>query len=257
VLRSSANVNVFDRDAETQGGYVYTTHGSLSSRLATQRSTEAILRSGRFAGRSVLDVGCGDGFYTVRYWDQGRPRAMAGIDAAERAVGVAGRNTRGRPIRLAVGDAHRLPYPDDSFDLVLVQSILHHDDEPLGLIREAFRLAPEILIHEPNGNNLGLKVIEKLSPYHREHHEKSYTSRQLARWIEAAGGRVVDRQFAGFVPMFAPDWLARATKWAEPAVERAPLVNALGCAVCIVVASRRPRGGGGPSPEAASRASPC
>jgi ubiquinone/menaquinone biosynthesis C-methylase UbiE len=181
-------------------------------------------------------MGCGDGFYTIYFWDYGQPRAMIGVDAAYGAIQVANSNKQGRPIGFIVGDVHRLPYPDNSFDLVLVQSILHHDDNPLGIISEAFRLAPEILIHEPNGNNFGLKIIEKTSRYHREHHEKSYTSRQLIRWVEQAGGRVVYKQFAGFVPMFCPDLLARLMKVVEPVVERLPLLNAAGSAICVLIA---------------------
>lgn len=231
-------IAVFNRDAARHAGYVYTTDARLSCRLATQRSTDAVLEVGRFAGRSVLDVGCGDGFYTLRYWDLGRPRAMVGVDAASRAIEVANANRGDRPIRFEAGDAHRLPYPDDSFDLVLIQSILHHDDDPPGALREAFRLAPEVLVHEPNGNNLGLKVIEKVSRYHREHRERSYAPRRLVRWVEQAGGRVVRGRFAGFVPMFCPDWLARGMKRAEPAVERLPVIRALGCAVYVFAATR-------------------
>src|SRR5215212_1089844 len=232
------NVDPFNRDAIHNEGYLYTTNTSLSSKMATNRSTATILRAGRFFGRSVLDMGCGDGFYTFRFWDHGKPRSMVGVDAAEKAIEIANKKRGNRPITFAVGDAHKLPYPDNSFDLVLIQSILHHDDDPLDMIREVFRLAPEILIHEPNGNNLGLKVIEKASKYHREHGEKSYTSHLLARWIKQAGGRVADRRFAGFVPMFCPDWVARTTKAFEPIVESVPIVNKLGCAVYVVVARR-------------------
>ena len=235
----SSGADPFNRDAAHHAGYVYTTDARLSCRLATQRSTDVVLELGRFAGRSVLDVGCGDGFYTLRYWDPGRPRAMAGVDAASRAVEVANANRGDRPIRFEVGDAHRLPYPDDSFDLVLIQSIPHHDDDPPGTLRKVFRLAPEVLVHEPNGNNLRLKVIEKVSRYHREHREKSYAPRRLVRWVEQAGGRVVRGRFAGFVPMFCPDWLARGMKRAELAVERLPVIRALGCAVYVFVATRQ------------------
>ena len=232
-------VEVFDRDAATHAGYRYTTGATLSSRLATQRSIDVVLAMGRFPGRTLLDVGCGDGFYTVRVWDAGRPRALVAVDAAHRALAVARQKAGKRPIRFAVGDAHHLPFPDRSFELVLVQSILHHDDAPLDLIREAFRLAPEVLIHEPNGNNPGLKIIERVSRYHRDHGEKSYTSRRLVRWVEEAGGEVVARRFAGFVPMFCPDWMARATKRLEPIVEGLPVLRALASAVTVIVARHR------------------
>jgi SAM-dependent methyltransferase len=233
------NVSPFDQDAAAHGGYVYTLAGRLSCQLATGRSLEAILETGQLAGRSVVDVGCGDGFYTISYWDRARPRALTGVDAAAAAVQVARTKGEGRPIRFEVADVHKLPFPDDSFDLALIQSTLHHDDDPADIIREAFRVAPMILIHEPNGNNLGLKVIEKVSRYHREHGEKSYGSRQIVRWVEAAGGEVQWRRFAGFVPMFSPDWLARLMKGVEPVLEATPGLRALGCAVFILVAKRK------------------
>jgi len=56
------NVEVFNRDVASNEGYRYTTNIRLSSQLATQRSTDMILGLERFADRTVVDVGCGDGF---------------------------------------------------------------------------------------------------------------------------------------------------------------------------------------------------
>jgi len=184
-------------------------------------------------------VGCGDGFYTIGYWDRGQPRALTGVDAAAAAVRVAREKSETRTIRFEVADVHALPFPNNSFDLALIQSTLHHDNDPASIIREAFRVAPVIVIHEPNGNNPGLKVIEKVSRYHREHGEKSYSSRQIVRWVEEAGGEVQWRRYAGFVPMFCPDWLARAMKTVEPLLESVPGLRALGCAVLVLVAKRK------------------
>src|SRR2546421_1477127 len=102
------NVEPFNRDAAGNEGYLYTTNASLSSKMATRRSTTIILATGRFMGRSVLDLGCGDGFFTFRFWDHGKPRSMVGVDAAEKAVEVANRKKGNRPINFIVGDAHHL-----------------------------------------------------------------------------------------------------------------------------------------------------
>jgi SAM-dependent methyltransferase len=185
-----------------------------------------------------VDVGCGDGFYTIRFWDLAQPKSMVGVDPAGHAIAVANTNKGNRPVKFLVGDAHELPFPDNSFDLALVQSILHHDDNPRSVIREAFRVAPEVLVHEPNGNNPGLKIIERISRYHLEHNEKSFTSKQLRRWIEESGGVIAYQRFAGFVPMFCPSLVARAMKAVEPFVEALPLLNTLGCAVTVIVARR-------------------
>jgi SAM-dependent methyltransferase len=240
VLRES--VEAFTRDAAANGGYGYTTGVRLSSRLATQRSTDAVTQTAAFVGRSVLDVGCGDGFYTTRIWDLGRPCGLVALDAAETAVRIAASKIGERPVRFLVADAHRLPFRDDAFDVVLLQSILHHADAPQQLVREALRVASRVVVHEPNGNNLGLKVIERVSKYHLEHREKSYTPRSVRRWFSAAGGTVVSCQFAGFVPMFCPGLLARLMKLLEPLVERLPVVNAVGCAVYVMVVKRYGRG---------------
>jgi len=232
------NIEVFNRDAASNAGYLYTTNIGLSSRLATRRSLDTIIRAGRFAGRTVVDVGCGDGYYTFQYWDRCRPKRLVGIDAAEKAIAVAQSKLNGRGVEFQVGNSHNLPFPDDSFDLVQLQSILHHDDDPPRSIWEAFRVAPEVLIHEPNGNNFGVKLFEKFSRYHREHQEKSFPVRTVSRWIRQAGGRVEYLCYAGLVPMFCPDWLARAMKTVEPLVETVPGLRTLGCAVYVIRAIR-------------------
>jgi SAM-dependent methyltransferase len=228
-------VEVFNRDAAANAGYGYTTGARLSSRMATQRSIDAITGTAEFAGRLVLDLGCGDGFYTARIWDIGRPRGLVALDAAEAAVRVAASKLGERPVRFLAADGHRLPFRDDSFDVVLLQSILHHDDTPADMVKEALRVASRMVVHEPNENNLGLKVIERVSKYHIEHGEKSYTPRRVGQWVSAAGGAVMSCRFAGFVPMFCPDTLARPMKFLELVVERLPRVNALGCAVYVMV----------------------
>jgi ubiquinone/menaquinone biosynthesis C-methylase UbiE len=237
-MSQKKGIDVFDQDVVNGGGYVYTTSDRLSSRLATQRTIDIILETDCFKDRTVLDMGCGDGHFTIHFWDVGSPRCLTAVDAAAQAIKIADKNKQDRPIEFMVGNAHHLPYPDNSFDVVLIQSILHHDDDPQDMIREAFRLAPLILIHEPNGNNLGLKIIEKISPYHREHGEKSYNTFQFRKWIRMTDGSIIHHRFAGFVPMFCPDWLARLTKTIEPVLESIPLLRDLMCSVVVIVAKR-------------------
>jgi hypothetical protein len=119
-----------------------------------------------------------------------------------------------------------------------MQAVLHHDSDPQATIREAFRVAREIIVLEPNGYSPILKLMERLSDYHRAHEERSYTAARLRRWVEAAGGRMVKGKFGIAVPMFCPDWLARTLKFAEPAIEGLPIVNRLLCAVYVFHATR-------------------
>src|SRR6266478_1269682 len=105
------NVDVFDRDAACNEGYLYTKSVRLSCRLATQRSTDAILATGCLLGRSIVDLGCGDGFYTIRFCDFGHPKSIVGVDPAGQAIAVANANKENRPLQFLIGDAHHLPFP--------------------------------------------------------------------------------------------------------------------------------------------------
>jgi SAM-dependent methyltransferase len=134
-----------------------------------------------------------------------------------------------------VESAYELPYDANSFDIAYLRGVLHHMDQPQLAIREAVRVASTVVVIEPNGYNPVLKVLERYSPYHVEHHEKSYPPLQLDRWATAAGGTVTVRKWAGLVPMFCPDWMARPLKVIEPLVEVAPLLNLISCAVYVSV----------------------
>jgi SAM-dependent methyltransferase len=232
-------MDIFDRDVLVYGGYQYTKSKSLSSHLALQRSLDAMLATDLLVNRSVLDMGCGDGFFTIRLWDKSRCKSMIGVDSAANAIKIADIDKKDRPIKFMVGDVQSLPFSNDSFDIVLLQSVLHHMDDPIKTIREAFRLAPLVLIHESNGNSIPLQIITKVSRYHKEHNEKVFSPRRVAGWVHESGGTVVYRKYANFVPMFCGERVARLMKFVEPLVENAPLLKCQLCSVFVSFAKRR------------------
>jgi ubiquinone/menaquinone biosynthesis C-methylase UbiE len=231
-------VEAFNEDVLSNEGYLYTTNASLSSRLANRRLTELALHAANFRGARVLDVGCGDGSYSFDVYDEGSPTSMVGIDPASNAIEIA-RSRRGdRAIEFRCENAEQLGFDHRSFDIAHLRGVLHHMDKPAAAVVESLRVAQTIVIIEPNGYNPVLKIIEKISPYHRKHGERSFSSRTIDRWISDGGGRVVARQWAGLVPFFCPDWMARVLKTLEPVIERIPVVNLLSCAVYVVTATR-------------------
>jgi hypothetical protein len=119
-----------------------------------------------------------------------------------------------------------------------LRGVLHHLERPIEALGEAFRLAPVVVSIEPNGYNPVLKVLEKVSRYHRDHEEKSYLPLRLDRWVTTLRGVITCRQWIGFVPMFCPDWLAQTLKTIEPTIERLPCLNRICCGQYIFVAHR-------------------
>jgi ubiquinone/menaquinone biosynthesis C-methylase UbiE len=228
----------FERDVADHGGYVYTTNPSLSNRIASERHSDAIYAAVAFRDKRVIDVGCGDGTYSIELHDRGRPASIHAIDPAASAVSIARRNAGTREITFEVASAYELPFDDDTFDVAHLRGVLHHMDRPFDAIREALRVAPTIVVLEPNGYNMVLKLIEKLSRYHREHGEKSYPPSRLDRFARESGASVIYRRFVCLVPYFCPDWFARAMKRIEPIVESVPVANRLGCGSYAMVAQR-------------------
>ncbi len=235
---SDAGVDPFSRDVERAGGYLYASGERLSSRLANERITGATLALSSLRGRRLIDVGCGDGTYTVEVAVHGGVASALGVDPSESAIGAARAREAPPEVGFAVGSAYALPHERDAFDLAYLRGVLHHTERPVEVLAEALRVAPDVVVVEPNGLNPGLKLLERVSGYHREHRERSFAPRTVDRWIAEAGAVVAARRLIGFVPMFCPDWYARLAKRVEPALERMPPLRSLCCAQYVVAARR-------------------
>ncbi len=236
---SRDNIEAFGRDVLEHGGYLYATNASLSSRLAHQRISDAVFAAVDFRGAAVIDVGCGDGVYTQEILTRGQPARLHGVDLVPAAVELARSKMADPTVTFGVDSAYDLPFRDGSFTIAHLRAVLHHMDRPEQAIKEALRVAKTIVIAEPNGNNFGVKLFERFSAYHRAHHEKSYSSFQLNRWVREAGGEIVQGRFIGLVPTFCPDGVARVAKFLEPALERLPLARNFGCSIYVLVARRK------------------
>ncbi len=216
----------FNADVAANHGYRYTTRAPLSSQLANRHLTQATLALlPRLSGRKplVIDVGCGDGAYTVEL-AQARPSwHYIGFDLAEQAIKVATKNYPSRKYRnvhFQVGDVlQKKTLPTQKAELAIIRGVFHHLPRPAVGVKNAVALAGTSIIIEPNGNNPILKIIEKVSPYHRAHQEQSFSTQQLTNWVQQAGATIESVSYVGLVPFFCPNWMASALKYLEPWVE--------------------------------------
>ena len=103
-------------------------------------------------GDRVLDVGCGTGFATeglLRHADE-----VHGLDQSvhqmEKAFEKFGKRDR---VRFYRGDAERLPFRDDSFDVVWSSGSIEYWPNPVDALREARRVCRpggQVLVVGPN-----------------------------------------------------------------------------------------------------------
>ena len=138
-----------DRDVaafdERAPGYEDGWLGKLHHDIADRTADLALSRSP--APSSILDVGCGTG-YLLRQLAVRVPAAaeLAGIDAAPAMIEMAREMApaaRGGRLRFTEGVAEQLPYPGETFDLVVsTTSFDHWADQQAGLTECARVLAP-------------------------------------------------------------------------------------------------------------------
>lgn len=106
---------------------------------------------GRFeliAGRSgwpyenALELGCGTGFFSLNLKQAGVLDRVSVTDISAGMVSVAQDNARrlGFEIDGRVADAESIPYPDNSFDVVVGHAILHHIPDVERALREVLRV---------------------------------------------------------------------------------------------------------------------
>jgi ubiquinone/menaquinone biosynthesis C-methylase UbiE len=105
-----------------------------------QMRDEAIAMLDIEPGDRVLDVGCGTGFATEALLRE--TEEVYGLDQSahqlQRAYAKFGK--RG-PVRFHRGDAERLPFADDSFDVVWSSGSIEYWPNPVAALRELRRVA--------------------------------------------------------------------------------------------------------------------
>ena len=97
--------------------------------------------AGDLQGRSVLDVGCGDGTLALACWESGTAQ-VAGLDLDTRMItrAAAFAAQHQATIGYTVGRADTLPFGDKSFDLVVSVATLTFVPEADRVVREMARV---------------------------------------------------------------------------------------------------------------------
>ena len=98
---------------------------------------------------SILDVGCGEGFTLRKIKDLGIGKKLEGIEYLDRAIQLG--KEQNPDIHIKQGSIYKLPYKDNSFDLVICTEVLEHLEEPEKALQELIRVSRKnLLLTVPN-----------------------------------------------------------------------------------------------------------
>jgi len=135
------------------------------------------------SGKEVLDAACGVG-YGLEILAAAGAAAVTGIDIDADVVAEAQRRFGQHAKEIMEGDLARLPFEDESFEVVVSFETIEHVDEPERALAEMHRvLRPE-----------GLLIISSPNPEvylgDNEHHVREFRPEELAEKIRVHFGQV-------------------------------------------------------------------
>ncbi len=99
--------------------------------------------------KTILDVGCGEGFTLERLHQQGIGEKLEGVDFLKTAIEIGKKQYP--HLTLKEGTIYDLPYKDNSFDLVICSEVLEHLEDPEKALSELERVTKKhIVLSVPN-----------------------------------------------------------------------------------------------------------
>lgn len=121
-------------------------HG-MKTRIASAREDFRTIESFVPMGAHVLEVGCGNGAL-LEYLVGMRGIAPSGLELQREAVEAA--IARGLPVIQGDAEKDLATYPDNAFDVVIMNRTLSELQDPAHMLREVRRLAPQAIISVSN-----------------------------------------------------------------------------------------------------------
>ncbi len=86
----------------------------------------------------ILDLGCGSAI-VAKEFKNFFAASVFGVDIEDKRI---------YPVPFKIIDGRLLPFAPNSFDVVLISHVLHHSEDPISLLSQAKKTAPQIIIYE-------------------------------------------------------------------------------------------------------------
>jgi 2-polyprenyl-3-methyl-5-hydroxy-6-metoxy-1,4-benzoquinol methylase len=215
--------------------------GPIGRLIAETQEQVIVSFLGPLEGKTILDVGTGTGRAALALAARGA--LVTGVDASAEMLAVAERRAEAAklPMKFSRGDAHRLDFPDRSFDAVVCLRVLMHTPDWRQSLAELCRVARHrvVLDYPARRSAAALQAAARHAAQALGSRVEAYRvfgDRQIEAALRAEGFRVRDihRQFV--LPIALHKQLASAslTGRVEGVLARIGLARWLGSPVTIV-----------------------
>lgn len=93
---------------------------------------------------SILDVGAGEGFVLERLRKANIAKKLEGIEYMDEAIALG--KKMNPHVKIKKGDIYKLPYKDNTFELVICTEVLEHLEDPENALKELKRVSNKYLV---------------------------------------------------------------------------------------------------------------
>jgi ubiquinone/menaquinone biosynthesis C-methylase UbiE len=154
-----------------------------------EASTAATLRRIPLdAGHRLLDIGCGTGLLLGRLVGRAPFRELTGVDLSPGMVAQA-RTRLPASVRLLVGDAETLPFPRDSFDVIVSVSSFHYWPSPacgLEELRRVLRPGGHLILTDWCDDYLACRICDRVLRLVNPSHSRIYGGAECGALLSGA-----------------------------------------------------------------------
>jgi len=198
---------------------------SGGGRLIDRREKAAVLEAVEpAAGNRVLEIACGTGRFTVMLAERGVD--IVGLDISGPMLQQGRKKAQtanvSHTLEFLRGDAARLPFPDDHFDVVLAMRFFHLADDPAAFMTELRRVSRDRIVFDTFNSFSTRTVYTWALPMG----SRLYTRSEVTTLIEGAGLDLVDVEHDFVVPYGVyrelPNELARPIRGLDTTLSRLP-----------------------------------
>ena len=142
-----------------------------------------------FPGARLLEVGCGMGTDLLQFARGGA--VCAGIDLTPRSVEITRHRFAlyGERADLMIADGERLPFANDSLDVVYSNGVLHHTPDTAGAIKEVYRVlkpggTAKVMVYHKGSLNYWSEMILHRGILRAELLRGHSPEDIMSRWVE-------------------------------------------------------------------------
>ena len=105
-----------------------------------RRAKEVIKGLDLKKGDKILEVGCGNGYYLSLLNRLDLELDLTGIDIDKSALIDAAKFIGDGSVKLILADASKIPFPQNSFDKIVMSEVIEHVDDEEAVLKEALRV---------------------------------------------------------------------------------------------------------------------